>query len=381
MRKLKARSAKQSSRSPSRMKGLGVRRSVVPRPTRRRVPQATRETRRLVSSRMDAALGPSREERRREARAFAFVAWMGMLILLFLSLSLLVLQSFVFFAGGKGETIVPNVVGIPYEEAALSVENAGLVLRIRSEMFTDDVEADRIIEQLPAAGARVKIGREVLVDVSKGPRTLTTPNLVGQKRESAIAQLQGMGLLYRLTSQPSDLAPEGTVVNQSPPPSSPIALGEIVQLVIAERPPLQNIQMPNLEGLPYEEALRTLEEYKLRLKQVSRIYEANAREVTVYTQFPLAGSQVREGSDVILTLSCPASYESTGQRSARVSISVPQSAGKVRVRIVVQDRYQTREVYSSEHTGPTTVQHLVTSYGRTTIKIYFDNKLVREETY
>ena len=104
-------------------------------------------------------------------------------------------------------------------------------------------------------------------------------------------------------------------------------------------------------------------------------------EVTVSTQYPLPGTRVRAGSEVILTLSCPTSFENVGQRSSRVSVDVPQSIGTVRVRIVVQDRYQTREVYSAEHTGPTKVEQLITSYGRTTVKVYFDNRIVREESF
>jgi len=141
------------------------------------------------------------------------------------------------------------------------------------------------------------------------------------------------------------------------------------------------IVMPHLEGLPYEEALGLLGESKLALRQVRRMYQPATQTVTVFTQYPLAGSQVPEGGEVILTLSCPVSQESQGQRSTKVSVTVPQSAGTVRVRIVVQDRYQTREAYSAEQTGPTTVEQLITTYGRTTVKIYFDNRIIREESF
>jgi beta-lactam-binding protein with PASTA domain len=346
-----------------------------------RVQESRTELPRLVGARSDPALGLSRDEKRRERRAFSGILWLGLFSFTALSLILLSFQSWTFFSGAKNDTVVPGIIGIKYEDAALSVEQAGLILRIRGESYTDDIEADRIIEQNPSSGARVKVGRDVQVDVSLGSRTLRTPNVIGRAKEEAIADLEEMGVKYRMTTQYTDAAPDGTIINQSPPGGAPIAVGEAVELVAAVRPLNTMVTMPHLEGLTYDEALQLIAENQLALRQVRRVYQSDVSTVTVYTQFPLAGSQTRAGGEVILTLSCPSSQEAEGQRSSRISVTVPQSVGTVRVRIVVQDRYQTREAYSAEHTGPTTVEQLITTYGRATVKVYFDNRIVREESF
>lgn len=336
---------------------------------------------RLVPSRADSGLGPSREERHREARAVAAVMWLSILVFLIVSGSLLTYQSWAFFAGDKQETTVPDVIGIPYEDAAVSVEQAGLVLRIRSEEYADDTEADLIIDQLPAPRCRVKVGRDVSVDVSLGSRTLTTPNVIGLERSEALVQLENLGLNHHyIGPRYSDIAPAGTIINQRPPAGAPIAVGESVELVTSAGPLNRAVEMPQLEGLPYEDALEVIRESRLVLRQVSRTYQLGAREVTVFRQHPYAGSRVMQGREVLLTLACPVTHESLGQRSTRVSVAVPQAAGTVRVRIVVTDRYETREAYSAEHTGPTTLEHLITTYGRTTVRVYFNNRIVREES-
>jgi len=352
------------------------------RTTGKLVGESRKSKTRLVSGRKTTDLGPTREEKRREARAVSLVLWLSVFIFLVLSASLLVYHAYAFWAGDKDDTTVPNVVDIRYDDAALSVESAGLILRIRSEMFSDDKEKDIVIEQLPAAGARVKVGREVLVDVSRGSRTLTTPNVIGLDRNEANTQLESIGVAsHFLPSRYSDVAPAGTVINQSPPPGDPIALGETVELVASAGTLNRAIQMPNLEGMFYEDALQTVRESHLRLSRVSYTYVTNTDETVVSSQFPLPGTQVMQGSEVLLTVNAPTSYETLGSRQSSIRIDVPEAAGTVQVRITVTDRYETREAYNAEHTGPTSVEQLINSYGRTTVRVYFGNQIIREEVY
>jgi serine/threonine-protein kinase len=308
--------------------------------------------------------------------------WLSVLIFLVLSGTMLTYQSWAFLAGDKEDTTVPEIVGMAYTDAGIVVEDAGLVLRIRTEGYSDSVVRDDIIEQFPGYGARVKIGREVLVDISLGSRTLTTPNVIGLDRPEAESQLDAIGVTYNyLSPRYSDVAPSGTIINQSPPPGAAIAVGEAVELLTSAGPLTRAEAMPQLEGLSYEEALDLIEEQHLTLRRVSRTYLPGVRDITVSSQFPLPGAQVNQGTEVLLTLSAPSSMQSLGQRSASVSVHVPESVGTVRLRITVQDRYETKEVYSVDHTGPTTIEQLVSGYGRMTVRVYFDNQIIRDETF
>jgi len=352
------------------------------RPMKRLVGEAKRTAKPIVATRSRVGLGPSRDEKRRESRGIAAVAWTSLFIFVLLSGALLALQSWSFLSGGKPDASVPDVVGMKYEDAALAVEQAGLKLRIRAEAYSDDTEADIVMDQLPGKGAKVKAGREVLVDVSKGSRNLTTPNVIGINRDEAVSVLDNLGVSHTfLTPRYSDVADVGTVINQSPPPGAPIALGEAVELVASAGPLTDSVEMPQLEGLPYNEALQLVKENKLSLRRVSRTYVPGATGVVVTSQYPLAGSKIRQGSEVHLTLAAPTSQETTGNRSAKVVVTVPQAAGTVKVQITVQDKYETKEVYSQVLTGPTTVEQLVTGYGRMTVRVNFDNRNIREETF
>ena len=350
------------------------------RPSARKRVSETRESgTKLVSSR--TKLGPSRAERRGESRAVQIVLWLSLLFFLIISGGLFTYQSYAFLSGDKQDTSVPDIAQMNYEEAAVLVEEAGLVLRIRSEAYSDDVEKDLIIEQIPASSARVKEGREVLVDVSLGSRTLTTPNVIGLDRVEAEQILADVGVVPNFRNQYSEIAAAGTVINQSPPSGASIALGENVNIVLSAGPLDRAEDMPDLTGLPYEEAERILSEQRLALRRVSRTYLAGIEEEVVMDQYPLAGTQVRSGSEVLLTLKSPTYRERLGQRSARIVVNVPESAGMVRVQITVQDRYETKEVYNEERTGPSMIEQLISSYGRTTVRVNFNSRNIREEIY
>ncbi|MGH9766826.1 MAG: PASTA domain-containing protein [Blastocatellia bacterium] len=68
----------------------------------------------------------------------------------------------------RGRTVeVPNVVGKSEEVAAKELDNAGLVMRVKSRA-PDKAPANTISDQSPSAGTTVKTGQIVRVSVSLG---------------------------------------------------------------------------------------------------------------------------------------------------------------------------------------------------------------------
>lgn len=346
---------------------------------KQRVKEEKASETKIVSSR--AGLGPSRAERARESKAVQTVLWLSIGFFFVILMGLFAFQSYAFLSGDKLDTTIPDIVKMNYEDASEIIEASGLILRIRSEAYSDDVEKDLIIEQLPAGGAHVKVGREILVDVSLGSRTLTTPNVIGLERTNAEQILADVGVVPVFQNQYSDVAVAGTVINQSPPSGAPIALGEKVDIVLSAGPLERAEPMPDLAGLPYEEAANVINQSHLALWRVSRTYLTGVEEEVVLDQYPLPGTQVRPGSDVSITLKSPTSLERIGRRSARVTVNVPESAGTVVVQITVQDKYETKEVYNQTHTGPTVIEQLISCYGRTTVRVNFNGRNIREEIF
>jgi serine/threonine-protein kinase len=80
--------------------------------------------------------------------------------------------------GGVGERVeVPDVVGLPQDEAQRRLEGEGLELGGRDEAPSDAVAEGVVIEQDPAARSRVDRGRAVDVVISTGPPQEPAPQV------------------------------------------------------------------------------------------------------------------------------------------------------------------------------------------------------------
>ena len=79
-------------------------------------------------------------------------------------------------SNGTGTAVVPNVVGQSLDAAKADLSAAGLSARIVQRATADPGEDDRVLEQSPSAGTRLRRGEPVTVFVGKltAPPTTTT---------------------------------------------------------------------------------------------------------------------------------------------------------------------------------------------------------------
>ncbi len=99
-----------------------------------------------------------------------------------------------FLIGTGDEVLVPNVVGKPSGEAMEILLTAGLQPAMPiDEGYHDDIEVDRIIEQNPMPGSRVKRGREIRLVKSLGSKKVPVPYLNGMDLRGAEWELRRAG--------------------------------------------------------------------------------------------------------------------------------------------------------------------------------------------
>jgi len=147
----------------------------------------------------------------------------------------------VFLWVSKGPELVaevPDVIGLTWREAKISLESLGL--KVAEADFTyaknEAIAKDRVISQNPRSGTR-NLPREtkVYLVVSLGPQagTVTVPNFVGQTLAVARAELPDLQLVEgTITSTPSG-QPDGTILEQNPAPGSQVTAGTAVSFTVA----------------------------------------------------------------------------------------------------------------------------------------------------
>ena len=151
--------------------------------------------------------------------------------------------------GPKPQSIaVPNVVGSPLSSAETTLVNAGFVVGSVTQEYSSTVANGAVISQNPAAGSLALPGRSVNLVVSRGPKQITVPNVVGKFLSAAETALTGAGLsLGTVTEEYSATAPAGSVISQNPSAGTNAASGTSVDLVVSKG--LEPISLSSIEEI------------------------------------------------------------------------------------------------------------------------------------
>ncbi len=310
---------------------------------------------------------------------FTFLTMFGLMLLVGV---VLLAQFYLFVETDKSEAQVPDLSGMSIDDAAREVKSVKLKLQPSEYAYSDSVEKDSIIDHTPPAGTVVKEGRTIYLTISLGKRDIQAPNVIGMKLEEARSELETLGLQASdVRGEYSDDAPVNTVIFQAPSPGILVARGEGIQLTFSKGPSKMSIEMPDLKGTTLDGALAQIDALGLKVSRINRVYSATASGETVSGQVPLPGLLVKRGSEVIIDLTLPTYARTLGEREFKVAVNVPMSEDGTEVRVIVKDLHETKEAYRKVIQGPAKVEIKIDSYGSTTVSIYFDGVLVREENF
>ena len=83
-------------------------------------------------------------------------------------------------SSGPGDATIPFVRGSSQGEATKKLKAAGFKVDVRKE-YNDDVAKGKVIETSPAEGQQLTRGTSVTLVVSRGPRQVEVPDVVGQE--------------------------------------------------------------------------------------------------------------------------------------------------------------------------------------------------------
>jgi beta-lactam-binding protein with PASTA domain/tRNA A-37 threonylcarbamoyl transferase component Bud32 len=196
-----------------------------------------------------------------------------------------------------GDIRVPNVVGLEVNEARDRLEEANLDPTVKKRFSNKPV--DEVVEQDPEAGEMVDEGATVTLFVSRGPRTVEVPGVVGSTLQEARNELRRSDLrVGGVSREPSD-QPEGTVLRQDPAEGEEVNQGTRVALVVSAGP--EPVLVPFVVGQTEDSAIAEIEGAQLD-PEVRRETD-DAPEGEVIAQDPEGGTEVEPGDTVVITVS------------------------------------------------------------------------------
>jgi eukaryotic-like serine/threonine-protein kinase len=201
-------------------------------------------------------------------------------------------------SGGPGDVLVPPVENLRQGQAINELEDAGLEVTVDRE-FSNKVKRDFAIRTVPGEGTEVTKGTRVRLLVSQGPEQVTVPDVTGLTRDSAEARLRDEGLEVAVDEQESD-EPEGDVISQSPAGGSHVTRGETVTITVSTGRP--QVSVPDVVGQREERASSRLGAAGLTPVRQEREVTDASQDGVVIEQRPGAGSEVDQGSEVVIVV-------------------------------------------------------------------------------
>ena len=131
---------------------------------------------------------------------------------------------------GERPVALPDVVTQLVSDATPELAKLGLKLEVSERTPNDNIPADVIASQNPAAGTKVQPGSTVSVVVSAGPPQFPLQDFASSGALDAAQKLQSLGLNVRYTYIVDPSQTSGTILRQDPAPGASVAKGAAVTL-------------------------------------------------------------------------------------------------------------------------------------------------------
>jgi beta-lactam-binding protein with PASTA domain len=191
---------------------------------------------------------------------------------------------------------VPSVVGKDVRTAIRILEEQGFDVHVDST-YVPGKKALLVLDQLPDVGDMVKHGRTLFLTVNKSvPPETPMPNLVNLSFRSAALILKSNRLILGDTTYRPDIA-EGAILEQlyngaSIRPGQMIPQGSRIDLVIGDGLGNTELNVPDVIGLTYPEAVAQLSGNGLMVTALFDGDVADTASSKVYRQVPNAISDI-----------------------------------------------------------------------------------------
>jgi len=152
---------------------------------------------------------------------------------------------------------IPYVVDLETERAIYVIEESGFTIGQKIKVNDDNVPIGFIISQNPMAGKKMGPGSTVDLVISSGPSLIELGDLSRKSVEDATQILETLGLEFETLEEYSEDIEEGLVSGTLPEAGEIITPDDVVTIIVSLG---IKIEVPEVEGLTYQDAIDKLEE-------------------------------------------------------------------------------------------------------------------------
>lgn len=263
---------------------------------------------------------PKEKPKKRRRRRRWLYALIGLAVMLIAAVGI------AFWLGRTQTVTVPDVSGLTVNEAQQKLSDNNLNAGTIKRQPSSDIKKNLVIKTSPDANQSAKKDANIKLYVSTGPRMVKIGNYIGQSYARAAAVLKAKGVTVRRQNESSNEVPVGNVMQQSVENGQRINPKETTVTLTVSAGQRQ-LQLADLTGKTKSQ----VQQYATRESiNVSFEYKYDSQpKNTAIDQSPAAGSTVKEGSTVNVTLSRgkkPVSDSESKVEDFNVAVKIPFEA-------------------------------------------------------
>ena len=203
-------------------------------------------------------------------------------------------------SAGPGQAKVPSLAGKTQADATKELEAAGFKVAVQ-KVNSDKVEEGLVTHSEPGGGTTATKGSTVTLFVSRGPKLVKVPVVVGSQRQAAVEEIRSRGLTPSV-SEEENAAPKGQVIRQSPSAGTAVEPGATVTIVVSSGKEEKQAKVPSVIGKERREAVELIRAAGLKPEVEEEETEVPSQVGRVTDQFPPPGTEAEPGATVTIVV-------------------------------------------------------------------------------
>lgn len=223
---------------------------------------------------------------------FNWVLRMSLMLFVLASVAFLSALTAMRYAVQGREVEMPDLTGRRAAVAQQMLQQRRLGIKIEDKVYSS-LPIDEVVRQSPPANTTVKTGQLAHVVLSLGPRKQTIPELENRSvRAARIELLQGGLQVGEISNAYLPGSESDTVLLQDPAPGNSDLTSPHVNLLVSLGSRTPAYVMPDLVGLPMNDAIAKLNSAGLKVAKISNVPALATPSMSVVSQTPLRGHHV-----------------------------------------------------------------------------------------
>ena len=283
--------------------------------------------------------------------------------------------------------IVPDLEGKDVVYALELLTELELNTKVKGSEYTTDIPKNYVVFQEPQPGSEIKKGRDVKIIISKGPKTVSMPNLIALSMQQANIILEENDMCQGELSRTyhTELEKDG-IIAQVPAAGTVIARGACIDLLVSKGARPGAFKMPDLAGLTLEDALQSIETVSLTIGQLRSAYQKSKPRNIIVEQEPVSGQRVIIGSPVSLLINRQPQKERSGQlygQAAGSLFSYRLDYGFLnrRIRVSLNSAGFTNDLFDDFVKAGEEIWLLIPRDKEATLFLYENDRLIKTQSY